>query len=259
MTKYDPLQHHLDGLHADVWRATFADVERVLGFRLPDSARSYPAWWANDQSHSCARVWLDVGWRTSEVDLGSECLIFRRDGRTSQQRARGAAIGVNPEQPEQSAGSLEFRLRMEWKVLGKVVLDDAGGLSFPKAASAPAIYRFQLRLPDTQAQYIGETENLARRFAHYRSPGPSQATNLRLNATFKAALEAGADITVTVAKSGAWIDRGTLRQDADFTSKVVRCLFENAAILDTGAAGIESLNRADRRVGPQTMTIKSSG
>lgn len=134
---------------------------------------------------------------------------------------------------------------MEWTVLGKIVLDDKGGLSFPKATKAPAIYRFQLRLPDTQAQYIGETENLARRLAHYRKPGPSEKTNLRLNARFKAELEAGAHITVTIATSAAWSKRGTVRQDADFTSKVVRCLFENAAILDTGAAKIESLNRAE--------------
>ncbi len=244
MAKYEPLQRYLDGLDDDVWRATFAAVERVLDFHLPASARSFSAWWANDKTHVHARAWLGVGWRSSEVDLGGERLVFRRNRRPPRRRARCVAISATVKQPEQSAGSLELRLRMEWTALGKIVLDDRGGLSFPKATKAPAIYRFQLRLPDTQAQYIGETVNLARRFAQYRKPGQRQVTNLRLNDKFKAELEAGADITVTAATSGAWSSRGTVRQHADFTSKVVRCLFENAAIVNTGAAEIESLNRA---------------
>ena len=244
MAKYEPLQRYLDGLDDNVWRATFADVERALGFHLPASARSFSAWWANDQTHVHASAWLGIGWRSSEVDLGGERLVFRRNGPPPHRRARCVAVSATIEQAEQSAGSLELRLKMEWTVLGKVFLDDRGALSFPKATSVPAIYRFQLRFPDTETQYIGETVNLARRLAQYRKPGPSQVTNLRLNDKFKAELEVGADITVTVATSGAWIEQGTVRQDADFTSKVVRCLFENAAILDTGAAEIESLNRA---------------
>ncbi len=63
MSKYDPLGHHLMNLHREEWTASFDQIETVLGFRLPYSARSYPAWWENEQggNHSHARVWLNAG------------------------------------------------------------------------------------------------------------------------------------------------------------------------------------------------------
>ena len=40
--KYAPLYHHLVSIPASSeWRATFGEVEAILGFRLPDSARLY--------------------------------------------------------------------------------------------------------------------------------------------------------------------------------------------------------------------------
>lgn len=39
MSKYDPLRHHLFKAQGNRWVASFSDIEAVLGFRLPDSAR----------------------------------------------------------------------------------------------------------------------------------------------------------------------------------------------------------------------------
>ena len=76
--KYTPLFRHLTGFDGERWPATFKAVETILGFPLPKSARTYPAWWANDESgtHRHARAWQAAGWRTSRVDLAAETLVF---------------------------------------------------------------------------------------------------------------------------------------------------------------------------------------
>ena len=77
--KYNPLYFHLMRLAGNEWRASFRDVEKVLGFPLPDSARRYEAWWENnDNRHVQAPAWLNAGWQTDEVNLGKETLVFRR-------------------------------------------------------------------------------------------------------------------------------------------------------------------------------------
>lgn len=78
--KYAPLFQHLCALDAPHWRPTFADIERLLGFALPNSARVHRPWWANQTNggHSHALAWQATGWRTSEVDLLAESLIFER-------------------------------------------------------------------------------------------------------------------------------------------------------------------------------------
>ena len=83
--KYAPLYRHLLALPTAQaeWRAGFAEVEAVLGFRLPGSARLYRPWWANGgkaSGHSHALAWQAAGWRTAQVDLEAERLTFRRAG-----------------------------------------------------------------------------------------------------------------------------------------------------------------------------------
>ena len=78
--KYAPLFRHLCALEVHRWRATFADVEALLGFALPNSARVHRPWWANETNggHSHALAWQAAGWRTSAVDMLAESLVFER-------------------------------------------------------------------------------------------------------------------------------------------------------------------------------------
>jgi hypothetical protein len=79
-TKYEPLGRHLAGVRFSEWRASFSEIEAILCFPLPRSARTYAAWWGNDStSHTQAAAWLDVGWRTEQVEIGGERVVFRRD------------------------------------------------------------------------------------------------------------------------------------------------------------------------------------
>jgi hypothetical protein len=79
MSKYDLLRRHLDGSTTERMTMTFAEIENVLGFRLPASARRHQAWWANaGESHAHAAAWLDAGWRTSQLELADERVTFQR-------------------------------------------------------------------------------------------------------------------------------------------------------------------------------------
>jgi hypothetical protein len=79
MGKYEPLEKLLKSRRAGRWRVAFRELEALLGFKLPQSAFKYPAWWSNDDTgHSHAKAWLDAGWRTEEVDLAERRLTFAR-------------------------------------------------------------------------------------------------------------------------------------------------------------------------------------
>ena len=58
------------------WRTTIGEVESLLGFDLPPSARRHRQWWENNESHSQALAWIGAGWETSEVDVGAGTLVF---------------------------------------------------------------------------------------------------------------------------------------------------------------------------------------
>lgn len=79
--KYSPLYRHLIELRQDEWSVNFRSLEKLLGFDLPDSARIYRPWWANvgvRGGHSHALAWEMAGWRTSQVDMAGEKLVFVR-------------------------------------------------------------------------------------------------------------------------------------------------------------------------------------
>lgn len=85
MSKYDPLNSHLKRAHGREYPMTFAEVEGVLGFSLPPSARAHAAWWSNNPGTNVAvGAWRTAGWRTSRVDLGGEKVVFVRALQTNE-------------------------------------------------------------------------------------------------------------------------------------------------------------------------------
>lgn len=78
-SKYEPLRRHLMGVAGERTRLSFGEIEQVLGFRLPSSARRYAPWWANTGgSHIQADAWMSAGWRTAQVDVPGEKVTFER-------------------------------------------------------------------------------------------------------------------------------------------------------------------------------------
>lgn len=88
---------------------------------------------------------------------------------------------------------MRVAVMFSWSSLGDVGLD-AGRLVFPRAPERPGIYRFDLG----GGVYVGETDRLRRRFQHYRTLGPSQRTNLRLNQAIRDVLDGKGRVAVSV-------------------------------------------------------------
>jgi hypothetical protein len=58
---------------------TFAEIERILGNKLPPSAHKHRPWWSNNAKNSAmTKVWLEAGFQTEQVDMASRKLVFRR-------------------------------------------------------------------------------------------------------------------------------------------------------------------------------------
>jgi hypothetical protein len=57
---------------------TFEQIESLLGFTLPDEARTDPAWWANDRpADSHTQTWT-LARRTAKPNLHAETVAFER-------------------------------------------------------------------------------------------------------------------------------------------------------------------------------------
>ena len=85
-SKYERLYNHLCSLSTAEWKTSFAEIEAIIGFALPASARRHRPWWANQRrgtGHSHALVWVKAGWETAEVDMAGETLVFRRKQATA--------------------------------------------------------------------------------------------------------------------------------------------------------------------------------
>lgn len=92
MSKYAALTRHLSSKAGSRVSMTFSDLEAVLGFRLPASARTHRPWWANSgHGHVQARGWLDAGYQSEQVDLEHEKLVFVRLNTVEPPLAGGAA------------------------------------------------------------------------------------------------------------------------------------------------------------------------
>ena len=94
--KYSSLYRCLCARGGGAWRVSFADLEAVLGFTLPESARVHRPWWSNQRNgggHSHALAWQMAGWKTRAVDLESETLVFERAGTDSDTVSQTGAPG----------------------------------------------------------------------------------------------------------------------------------------------------------------------
>jgi hypothetical protein len=96
MGKYEPLKHFLAEQKATEVPMTFAEIERVVGKRLPPKAANHRAWWSNSPTNNVmTRAWLDAGYKTERVDMACRKLVFVRSSENRSPRA------VSPSPPNQ--------------------------------------------------------------------------------------------------------------------------------------------------------------
>lgn len=135
---------------------------------------------------------------------------------------------------------MRVAIDVELRPVGAVALGSEGKLEFPGLSVQPGIYQFRLVGADTSAVYIGESDNLRRRLAHYRSPGPTQPTNIRLNERLRTHLAAGGTVEVSVATE-AELQLDGAAAPLDLAKKASRLLVENAVLVTAAASGADEI------------------
>lgn len=75
MGRYDPLNEYLRSVSSHEIQLSFSDIEKVLGFKLPSSAYTYSAWWANG-GHSQAYAWINAGYKVGWIDIFEKKVTF---------------------------------------------------------------------------------------------------------------------------------------------------------------------------------------
>jgi hypothetical protein len=79
MGKYEPLTEFLRKQRSDRIEMTFAQIQDVVGTKLPPSASLYRAWWSNNPSNSVmTTAWRDAGFRSEQVDMEAGTVVFCR-------------------------------------------------------------------------------------------------------------------------------------------------------------------------------------
>ncbi len=137
---------------------------------------------------------------------------------------------------------VSISISFEWIPFGAVTLDPNDKILFPKSPPCAGLYRFEFSSAIGTTVYIGQTDQIARRFQHYRTPGPSQQTNLRLNQMMRDALANEGIVSVSIAIENISFLQEQIKHEADLTKKSERILLEHAAIVEALAMGTTVLN-----------------
>jgi hypothetical protein len=79
MSRYANLGQFLKAQKGERVPMTFADIERITNAKLPPSAHKHRPWWSNNPTNSVmTRVWLEAGFKSEQVDMAGQRLVFRR-------------------------------------------------------------------------------------------------------------------------------------------------------------------------------------
>jgi len=234
MSKYSRLRDHLQGHADDVWHADFSDIENLLGAGLPKSAYQYREWWANDEEyHSHSKSWMKAGWRVIAVDLRDRQVTFAKNVDVKL----GATVTDS-----RLVDVISGTFSLSWRFLGNVSIASEK-LVFPRAHDNPAVYRFRVSHQSLPSHiYIGETENLRRRFYHYKNPGPRQKTSIRIHGKFHEFLRNGAVIEAFEIGDFSFSFVNGFK-NCELSDAFLRRCLENIALLEPRSVEIELLNR----------------
>jgi hypothetical protein len=100
MMKYEPLEKHLRSSPRRDLSMKFNEIERLIGAKLPASARRHPAWWSNTPTNNVAtNAWLRSGFKTANVSIADERVVFRPSApdigekRTEKNKGRFSLFG----------------------------------------------------------------------------------------------------------------------------------------------------------------------
>ena len=97
-SKYYPLYKYLSQQSdSGLLELSFAEINAILGDKLPASAQSTRAWWANSQTIQ-GQAWQDAGWLIDDVDFEGGFAVFRPERITYRVSPVRKSIGWSGEQ-----------------------------------------------------------------------------------------------------------------------------------------------------------------
>jgi hypothetical protein len=79
--KYLLLYKYLEGRYANIVVLTFAEIEDLLGFALPDQARLHREWWTDRKTSAAGPDYSDswlLASRTAVPNLLAQIVVFER-------------------------------------------------------------------------------------------------------------------------------------------------------------------------------------
>ena len=127
-----------------------------------------------------------------------------------------------------------------WRKIGEVRLGPDGKLLMPDPGHVSGVYRFRLSVGESPSVYIGESEDLRRRFGQYRNPEPSQRTNVRIHKRMLEHLKAGGIVAAAVVTE-AVLRVGESQEPMELGRRISRLLVEEHLVAEAREAGIETV------------------
>jgi hypothetical protein len=131
-----------------------------------------------------------------------------------------------------------------WREVGEVRLGPYGKLLMPDPGHGPGIYRFRLTRGGARGVYIGESDDMSRRFGQYRNPEPSQRTNVRMNERMRALIATGGIVKVAVVTE-AVLRVAECHELLDLAHRTGRRLVEQHLLDEAREAGTETVENVN--------------
>jgi len=92
-SKYGPLHVYLRRRGEEEVTLTFAEIEALIGGRLPASARTQRAWWSNRKQGAVqAEAWMGAGYHAESLDLVREQVTFRKPQQVYMVQREGSIV-----------------------------------------------------------------------------------------------------------------------------------------------------------------------
>jgi hypothetical protein len=84
MGKYEPLGQFLKKQKHNQIKMSFAEIEKIIGIKLPKSKASRAFWSNNPDNNVMTKEWIEAGFETQDVDVKHSHLVFSRKATTSK-------------------------------------------------------------------------------------------------------------------------------------------------------------------------------
>ena len=110
---------------------SFADIEQIIGAKLPQSAFAHRAWWSNNPTNNVmTHAWLEAGYMTAEVDMAAHTLVFRKVAQYGP-AAKSTSGALRDEPQDSTAASGGFLSRVFGALEGTVTVKPGTDLTAP--------------------------------------------------------------------------------------------------------------------------------